>query len=198
MSDAQATDASPTPSTADHILDVAQEKIQQCGYSAVSYSDLAGELDLTTAAIHYHFPSKADLGRELVARYRRANAEKRSAIQETTEDLRERLEQYVSLYASVFDSGGVCLCGVLAANESALPAEVHDETQRFFEEQEDWLTQSIDADPSASLPDGHETPRQVAELLLAAIEGALITKRARGTTAAYEEVIRRLIDAIAP
>ncbi|MFB6280120.1 MAG: TetR/AcrR family transcriptional regulator, partial [Salinibacter sp.] len=61
MSQADSTATTDGSATADRILDLAQDRIQQRGYNAVSYGDLAEDLDLTTAAIHYHFPSKADL-----------------------------------------------------------------------------------------------------------------------------------------
>jgi len=194
----QDSETSPTEeiTTASRILDVAQELIQRYGYSDVSYGDLATELDLTTAAIHYHFPSKADLGRELVRRYREVSAERLSAIRERTDSLYERLTQYSSLYTDIFDRGGGCLCGVLAADASTLPEEVREETERFFEQQEEWLTEIIAAETTAPPLEGYDTPRQGAELILATIEGAMITKRTRDT-GAYEVVLRRLIDAVA-
>ena len=131
------TDATPEdrPDTATRILDCAQARIQRRGYNAVSYGDLAEELDLTTAAIHYHFPSKADLVQTLVRRYRRHNAETRATIGEEGDTLRARLDRYIALFADVIDGGGLCLCGVLAADGPALPTEVRREVRQFFAEQ---------------------------------------------------------------
>ena len=39
------------------------------GYNAVSFRDLADDLKVKNASIHYHFRKKADLGVELVERY---------------------------------------------------------------------------------------------------------------------------------
>jgi TetR/AcrR family transcriptional repressor of nem operon len=196
------SDGSPTESgtTADQILDVAEALIQRRGYNAVSYGHLADELDLTTAAIHYHFPSKADLGQAVVARYRRANADKRAAIRAHTDTLQERLDQYVDLYANVLAEGGVCLCGVLAADSATLPTEVHREVQGFFEDQTDWLTAIFaeESDVTARL-EGCESPRQAAELFLAAVEGAMLTHRTpRNELTAYRASLRCLIDTLAP
>lgn len=185
--------------TADQILDVAQEMIQRRGYDGVSYGDIASALDLTTAAIHYHFPSKADLGRELVARYRRINAEERAAIREQASDLREKFEQYVELYADVLRNDGLCLCGVLASNETTLPEEVRREVRRFFEEQEEWLATVIEEETTNDLElEGDQTARQVAEVFLATVEGALFVNRAQEKdTEAYSTTLQNLIDTIA-
>ena len=55
--------------TANLILDVAEQLVQVRGFNAFSYADVAGELELTNAALHYHFPSKSELGEALIARY---------------------------------------------------------------------------------------------------------------------------------
>jgi TetR/AcrR family transcriptional repressor of nem operon len=44
------------------ILDVAERLVQARGFNGFSYADIAGELGLTRAALHYHFSGKAELG----------------------------------------------------------------------------------------------------------------------------------------
>ena len=65
-----ATTAPPQRSeTAEQILDLAETLIQTRGYSAFSYQDIADSLGIRKASIHYHFPSKSDLGVAVVDRY---------------------------------------------------------------------------------------------------------------------------------
>jgi TetR/AcrR family transcriptional repressor of nem operon len=184
------------PDTAERILDCAQTRIQRRGYNAVSYGDLAADLDLTTAAIHYHFPSKADLVQALVRRYRRRNAETRAAICEEADTLQACLERYVALFADVIDGGGLCLCGVLAADGPTLPTAVRREVRAFFADQEDWLTAIIeDGAPDGTGLQGCETPREAARVILATVEGAMITapERAAGP---YARTLRCLVDSV--
>ena len=47
--------------------------MQTRGYNAFSYADVAAELNLTKAALHYHFAGKAELGEALVTRYVRGS-----------------------------------------------------------------------------------------------------------------------------
>jgi AcrR family transcriptional regulator len=54
-------------STRDQILAIARRLFVDQGYAGTSIVDLARELGTTTAALYYHFPSKADILAELLA-----------------------------------------------------------------------------------------------------------------------------------
>ena len=51
--------------SATQILDIAERRMRQTGYNAVSYRDIAAEMGIKSASLHYHFPKKADLGAAL-------------------------------------------------------------------------------------------------------------------------------------
>ncbi len=51
------------------ILDAAERLVQTRGFNGFSYADVSSELGLTTAALHYHFAGKAELGLALITRY---------------------------------------------------------------------------------------------------------------------------------
>ena len=48
--------------------------------SGAGYSEIAAELRVTKASLHYHFPSKSSLGERLVERYREAFLEALTAM----------------------------------------------------------------------------------------------------------------------
>lgn len=192
----QSTNTGEQSTTAERILDCAQERLQRRGYNAVSYGTLADNLDLTTAAIHYHFPSKADLVQTLVQRYRRTNAQKRARLCQQYERLRDRLLHYVELYSNIMYGGGFCLCGILAADEETLPPEVQNEVRQFFKEQEDWLTEILDdGTQNGGGLSGCTAPRDEARVFLAAVEGGMLTTPDRDPEA-YTETLHCLVDSI--
>jgi AcrR family transcriptional regulator len=53
--------------TKQRILDIARELFARQGYTGTSIADIARELGTTTAALYYHFPSKADILGALLA-----------------------------------------------------------------------------------------------------------------------------------
>ena len=51
------------------LLDLAERAVRSRGYDGFSYADLARAQGIRKASIHYHFPTKADLSQNLMARY---------------------------------------------------------------------------------------------------------------------------------
>jgi AcrR family transcriptional regulator len=58
---------SSASSTKQRILEIARDLFARQGYTGTSIADIARELGTTTAALYYHFPSKADILRGLLA-----------------------------------------------------------------------------------------------------------------------------------
>jgi len=54
---------------ASQIIDTAIKMIREGGYHSFSFRQIATELGIKSASIHYHFPSKEDLGVAVMVRY---------------------------------------------------------------------------------------------------------------------------------
>lgn len=160
------------------LLDVAQALAQTRGLNAFSFQDLAKAVGIRTASVHHHFPTKADLGRELMRRYRAAFLEDLERIAAREANSRRRLEKFAALFRRTLKSGNrLCLCGMLASEFLTLPPEVKDEVRAFYDETEAWL--------AAVLREGRESgalrfegpPARMATTFLSTLEGAMIAAR---------------------
>jgi TetR/AcrR family transcriptional repressor of nem operon len=166
------------PTVKQRILDVAEQCAQTRGFSGFSYADVAEKLLCTKASLHYHFPSKTDLGRALIERYRHVFGQALETIDRQAHGAREKLQSYVGLYDSVMRNDRMCLCGMLAAEYDTLPAPMQAELRLFFDANEAWL--------AAALEDGRRvgelafrgSAKQRARILVGALEGAMLVARA--------------------
>src|SRR5882672_12243087 len=102
----------PRSDTGEQILDLAEALIQTRGYSAFSYQDISDALGIRKASIHYHFPSKTDLGIAVVDRYVERFGTALTAIAgETANSSMAMLDHYVAPYLEFgATSDKVCLC----------------------------------------------------------------------------------------
>jgi TetR/AcrR family transcriptional repressor of nem operon len=178
--------AEPPTAAATAILDVAELLAQTRGYNGFSYADIAVRLGVTKASLHYHFPSKAELGRALIERYHCLFGAALEAIDLKTGLPREKLEQYVGLYDSVLSNERMCLCGMLAAEYATLPAPMQEGLKSFFDANERWLTVVLEDGLRAGSFQFKEPATARARVLMGALEGAMLVARSYGNPARFQ------------
>ncbi len=183
----------PPSSAATAILDVAEQLAQTRGYNGFSYADIAAQLSVTKASLHYHFRSKAELGRALIERYRIVFRAALEAIDRKTPDPQGRLAKYVGLYNSVLSNKRMCLCGMLAAEYATLPVPMQEGLTLFFDENERWLTGVLEDGLRAGAFRFEEPARERARLLLGALEGAMLVARSYGDARRFEQAAGYLL-----
>ena len=174
-----------TPTTADQILDVAERLAQTRGFNGFSYADVASELGITKPALHYHFATKADLGCALIERYTATFADALAGIEASGLQPGAQLERYVRVYADVLSHQRMCLCGMLAAEYSTLPEPMKRAIQKFFDDNEAWLSRILDQGKRAGVLSLAGKPLDAARVLTAGLEGAMLVARS------YEDATRR-------
>ena len=190
--------APDAPQTSSQILDVAERLAQTRGFNGFSYADIAAELGLTTASLHYHFPGKAELGRALIDRYSTTFAAALARLEQSGASATAQLEQYVAIYGDVLQGGRICLCGMLAAEYTTLPAGMQDAIRGFFDLNERWLSRLLDAGRAARTLDFDGTAQDAARNITAALEGAMLLARPYGDGARFAAAADRLLRGFAP
>jgi TetR/AcrR family transcriptional regulator, transcriptional repressor for nem operon len=187
---------------AERILDVAERLAQTRGFNGFSYADVAQELSVTKASLHYHFRSKADLGRALIVRYQLVFGRALSEIGEASSSAREKLRRYVGVYDGVMRDDRMCLCGMLAAEYATLPETMQEELRHFFDANEAWLAGVLDEGRRAGELYFAEQPEERARVFVGALEGAMLMARSyrddRRFRAAAEYLLADLEERAAP
>ena len=162
----------------DRILDAAQRLCQTRGFNAFSFRDLAEQVGIRSASIHYHFPTKNDLGQALMMRYRQHFESFRAEINRKESSPGGKLRRYVdALREVVEDQHKLCLCSMLGAERDTLSAPVQDEIRKFVEENEAWLAKTLaerKGTNASTLPE----VRAAAAGTFAALQGAMLAARA--------------------
>ncbi len=189
-----ARDSDTAPSdTASAILDIAERLVQSRGFNGFSYADIASELGITKASLHYHFPGKAELGESLIRRYSTRFGEALADIDDRQPSALEKLRAYCDLYRSVLRSQRMCLCGMLAAEYETLPIPMRDAVVSFFDQNQTWLAILLDGGRTADDLDFNGTPADAAHEIIAALEGAMLVSRPYHNTAVLDSVANRVV-----
>jgi TetR/AcrR family transcriptional regulator, transcriptional repressor for nem operon len=183
--------------TAGRILDVAERLLQVRGFNGFSYADVAAELKITKASLHYHFPSKAELGEALIERYATRFATALAEIDTSPADAPSKLDSYARLYADVLRRKRMCLCGMLAAEYRTLPKPMRDTVIRFFDENESWLERVLVQGQEEGTLEFTGSPSEAARMIVSALEGAMLVSRPYGDIARFQATAERLFASLA-
>ena len=166
------------------ILAAAKRTAQAHGYSGLNFRDLAVEVGIKAASIHYHFPSKADLGAAVARRYWEDTAAGLEAMSAEIPDPVGCLRQYPSTFRKALENDNrMCLCSFMAAEYDDLPEAVKQEVRAFADVNVAWLSRVL----SAAAVVGESEPR--ARAIFAAVAGAQLMARSRSDISLYDALI---------
>lgn len=182
--------------TSQKILAVAEDIVRNRGYSAFSYADISQQVGIRKASIHYHFPTKDALVRELVQRYREGMARQCHWIATSNASLSQQLIQFANLYRQGMAQDQICMCAMLSADFAILPEPIQAEIQAFFRETVAWLTALLQQGQDAQIWDCKPSVEQEAQGLIAMLQGAqLLARSAENSIDAFEQVMYPLLSA---
>jgi TetR/AcrR family transcriptional repressor of nem operon len=179
--------------TAERILDIAERLVQMRGFNNFSYADIATELGITKASLHYHYPGKAELGQALIARYAARFFEALARIDRDLVDAPQKLEAYAELYAGVLRGERMCMCGILAAEYQTLPGPMRSAVIEFFDENQRWLSEVLTEGRARETLTFTGSADEIAQGILSTLEGAMLVARPYGDVARFDSTARQLL-----
>ena len=184
--------------TAPRILDVAERLVQVRGFNGISYADIAAELQITKAALHYHFASKAALGEALIARYAGRFMGALASLDTADGTASAKLHSYAGLYLQVLRNRKMCLCGMLAAEYQTLPQPMQDAVIRFFDQNESWLESVLEQGRADGSLQFASSARDTARMIVGSLEGAMLVARPYGDIARFQAAAANLLADLTP
>lgn len=157
--------------TRSKIIELAEELIRSIGYNAFSYADISKKLEIKNAAIHYYFPSKSDLGVEVIKK-------NLIAFNELTEkwmklDYLQQFHNYIHMHDSFINKNWICVVGSLAPSYDTLPDNMKKELEKLVITILEWLTKLLDKGKESKIFSFSETPRTKAFMIHSALLSSL-------------------------
>ena len=184
--------------TAVRILDAAERMLQVKGYNGFSYGDVATELGITRAALHYHFPGKAELGEALITRYAERFGSALADLDAAATSAPTTLAGYVDLYAQVLSRRRMCLCGMLAAEYLTLPPAMQSGVTTFFDDSSAWLQGVLQRGREEGTLAFAGAASDTAAMVIGGLEGAMLITRMSGDVEGFRAAAGRLLAGLSP
>ncbi|MFW9991775.1 MAG: TetR/AcrR family transcriptional regulator [Candidatus Odinarchaeota archaeon] len=179
--------------TKEKILECARDLIQTRSFNSFSYKDLAEALNIRKASVHYHFPSKTDLGVAILQDYRKYIQKLMSDLDARTDDPWKKIKSYFWYFSNIMKSGDrICTECVLTAEYNTLPEVMQVELQGLFDDHHSWLSEVLEDGRKKNLLKFKGTPGDKAIMIKATVQGALMVARAFGKPVFFQNVLEQL------
>lgn len=180
------------------ILDAALNAILKHGYKAMSFRDLAAEVGIKSASVHYHFPTKGDLCAAVMQRYAEEYAERLVLPKKKRQAAQKALNKFIDDFQNnIVKQGNVSLCTVLASEKGLLDPATSQAIADFYDLKSDWLATVVSYMKKDWMPS--EEARAYASQILASLHGASVLVRSTGNSECFDEAVapwRNLVDRI--
>ncbi|MEN2990758.1 TetR/AcrR family transcriptional regulator [Tistrella sp. BH-R2-4] len=182
--------------TSDDIIRVARSLIVAGGYNGFSYADIADVVGIRKPSIHHHFPTKADLVRTLVSRYREEAQTGLEHLERQFSDPLAQLRAYAGFWKACITDASLpfCVCALLASELPVLPAEVALEVKAYFRSFSAWLASVMARGRKEGKLTLTTSPQIEADIFMATVHGAMLSARAYDDPAMFGIIMDPVID----
>lgn len=131
--------------TREQIMDRAAQLLMSRGFNGFSYRDISTHLGVKNAAVHYHFPAKADLAIALIDEYRKTLRSRTSEFMAYGGPALPQLEGLFAFTALQCQEGRcICPIGAFSVDYTEVPEEVRKVTASLMDEMNHWLTKVLE------------------------------------------------------
>ncbi len=158
----------------------------------MSFQDLSDAVGIRKPSVHHHFASKAEMVHALLERYQSEFQEVVDRILSSKVSGRTKLKRYCGLFVQTLEEGKndkSCLCGMLAAELYSLEKQEVAVVRGFLRSNIDAL-QTIFKEGAE---DGSLLPGGSPDVVLATLEGGLLTARCDGGPKKLSNIVGQLV-----
>ena len=183
--------------TSEQIIETATVLLQKHGFNAFSYSDISKLIGIKTASIHYHYPSKYDLGKSLMKKYRLMHQVAMKDIDTETSSPLKKLQAFAEIFnCTMGNDYRMCTCGMLTTDISSLPDSIKVEIQGFYVDSETWLASILKEGIEKEVFKLDVSPAECAKTLFSSFEGAMLSARAFEDKSRLTKSLKQIIKQI--
>lgn len=128
--------------TKEQIITVADTLLRKNGYNDFSYKDISTIIGIKTSSIHYHFPTKIDLGIAIIQTH--ADRLQQDIVKLRERPTLERLERFIQYYYKLSCAGQVCVVGAFASDLGTVDESIRLKLNDFMQQAANWIREILE------------------------------------------------------
>lgn len=163
--------------TRERIIELGENLIRTKGYNAFSYQDISTELGVKNAAIHYYFPTKANLGTSVLKTNIQRFEEMIDNMHGKGFNESQQLDTFIKIYIKSHREQKVCLVGSLSPDFDTLNEATQRELSKMIDLILHWLTEILTAGKEKGLFAFKDLPQNRAAIIFSSLVANLQLSR---------------------
>ena len=186
--------AAERPRTKEKLLKAAQGLMQAKGFGATTVDEICGAAGVTKGSFFHYFAGKEALGRELLERFCRQNAERQESACCRERDPLERLYSIIDCAIAMAKDPTLrngCLLGTFAQELSDSHPKMRSLCAHEFQRWADYLKKDLDEAKAQYAPKSRIRTQDVADYFIALLEGSLIVAKAKQDPGVVERTLKQ-------
>jgi len=183
--------------TREKIIELGENLIRTKGYNGFSYQDISTELGIKNAAVHYYFPSKANLGTSIVKTNIQRFEEMIDNMHSRGFDEWQQLDTFIKIYVKSHREQKLCIVGSLGPDFNTLSESTKIELIKMTEIILKWLTNMLTTGREKKIFAFAVEPENRAAVILSSLVASLQLSRVIDKLD-YKSVCQAIIEDLKP
>lgn len=172
--------------TKDKLMSAAQDLILEQGFAATTVDDICGKAGVTKGSFFHYFESKDDLAKQVLSRFCASGNKMHLGLCGNEKDPLKRVYAYIDNLIKVSrdpEMGKGCLVGMFSQELCDTNTEIQEACCAAFEGWAKHFGEELSQAKVKYAPKASFKPKEVAEHLIAILEGSLILGKAKNDMA---------------
>lgn len=166
--------------TRDKIVEIGDDLLQKRGFNAFSYQDIADQLGIRKASVHYHFTNKVDLGVALAERNANWALQMLTHIDTLQLTAWQQLDAFLEPFVARIRTCERMSPGAMLASElETLPLTVQERNFEYYLIIHTWLTRVLNTGRNTGEMYFATDPAIKADGIITSLEGAAVLAKTR-------------------
>lgn len=181
--------------TKEQIIEIANNLLIERGFNAFSYKTISEEINIKTSSIHYHFPTKSDLGVAVICKHHEALEQ--TIIKTKNKTPLEKINKLFNYYKRLAEEQKVCIVGALISDINTMDEPLRKELLCFATTVVNWVAAILEEGQKQKLFKPIANTRLKAKLvmtnLMALVQIARIEKNKQSFAMSTQVLLDELI-----
>ncbi|MFC0344354.1 TetR/AcrR family transcriptional regulator [Epilithonimonas hispanica] len=174
------------------IVGTANNLLIERGFNAFSYKNISEQIGIKTSSIHYHFPSKTDLGIALIKSHHEIL--KKTIEKNNEKTPLEKLKKLFLYYERLAIAHKVCIIGAFTSDINTLEESVRGEILTFANSVVDWANSILEEGQRQNVFKQLFNTQLKAKLLIANLMSLVQLARIEKNNHSFEQMMEMILD----